>query len=128
MKLRIGAAAAVGGVLAVLLVVANAGPAKGDPVIDQWPVGRAMACGTDTKCLDLVPAARVGLDQRNPGHAPITSVTIHEEGVGADGIMTKRSGGCCAVAVFQLADGSVRAIGVGYIGVSTAPGTVDYGP
>jgi hypothetical protein len=35
-----------------------------------------------------------------------------------DRTLSVRSGGCCQVLVIELADGSTRAIGVGYPGVS----------
>ncbi len=43
-------------------------------------------------------------------------------------VLTNRSGSCCSVARFELADGSVKAIGVGYPGISKTPVAVDYGP
>ncbi len=48
----------------------------------------------------------------------------------ADGnvILWTRSGACCSVARFELADGGVKAIGVGFPGVSTTPMAFDYGP
>lgn len=57
---------------------------------------------------------------------------LHNEGVtrDADGntILHTRSGQCCRVVRFELADGSVRAIGVGFPGISDIPIAVDYGP
>jgi hypothetical protein len=43
-------------------------------------------------------------------------------------ILVTRSGSCCVVARFELADGTVAAIGVGYPGVSKIPIAIDQGP
>lgn len=43
-------------------------------------------------------------------------------------ILNVRSGNCCSVVRFELADGSVRAIGVGFPGVSDIPIAINYGP
>lgn len=107
-------------------------PPTSDPVVDGWPIGSPLACDPTEKCPELLATARDGLDRRDPGHAPITRTTLHAEGtiVDASGRITivTRSGACCYVARFELADGTVSAIGVGYPGISTTPRAVDYGP
>ena len=109
-------------------------------MIDGWAIGRPFDCpdfiGSGLSCAEeiasLIAVATAGFDRRNPGHAPIASVTLHEEGVVFDpagsAILTVRSGGCCDVARFQLVDGTLHAIGVGYPGVSDEPFASDYGP
>ena len=96
-------------------------------VVDGWPIGNEVNCSLEQRCDELLTAARTGLASRNPGHAEVVKQTLHEEGTHGN-VLTTRSGGCCWVARFRLADGSVRAIGVGYPGISTEPATVDYGP
>jgi hypothetical protein len=110
-----------------------------DTVVDGWSIGAEVASCTSTHvleetsdCKERLTVATAGLDRRDPGHAGVVRVSIHREGRyryanGNVGLVT-RSGGCCAVAVFALSDGSVRAIGVGRIGVSTTVSAVDYGP
>ena len=101
-------------------------------MIDGWPIGSESSCIASERCPELLATARTGLDDRDPGHAAVVKVELHTEGVtvDADGnvILTTRSGGCCSVARFELADGSVKAIGVGFPGVSTTPMAFDYGP
>ena len=46
----------------------------------------------------------------------------------ASGGRVIHSGACCRVALFELADGSVKAIGVGTVGISPGIQAFDYGP
>lgn len=108
--------------LLVGLFAAACKPAA-DPVIDTWPIGEALECADARYCDELVRVGLAGLSQRNPGHARVVASRLHHEGGFIDpstghGILTTRSGGCCKVLVVELADGSARAIGVGYPGVS----------
>jgi hypothetical protein len=120
--------------LAVLFVAILTGCSSpmGDPVVDGWAIGPERSCETTAKCPALLDTARVGLDRRDPGHPAVVSVTLHTEGAtfaaNGDRILHTRSGSCCSVARFELADGSVKAIGVGYPGVSQLPMAIDYGP
>ena len=113
-------------------VVADGSVLGGDPVVDTWPVGPEVACTPDRHCPALLATATIGFDRRDPGHPAVVGAVLHEEGtmVNAKGerILITRSGGCCVVARFELADGSVAAIGVGYPGVSTIPMAFDEGP
>lgn len=102
-------------------------------VVDGWPIGRERPCAIgDARCTDLMPVAINGFDRRDPGHAPIVRATLHDEGTMIDAqgnhILMTRSGACCSVALFELSDGSVRAIGVGYPGVSDIPVAIETGP
>jgi hypothetical protein len=112
--------------------VADGSVAVGDPVIDTWPVGPELVCTPDRQCPALIATARTGFDRRDPGHPAVIRVVLHREGttVNAKGehILVTRSGSCCVVARFELADGSVAAIGVGFPGVSTLPIAFDQGP
>ena len=117
----------------IALVVVACSPNAPSPVIDTWPVGEEYACDAgDARCQALIPTAIAGLDARNPGHAPVLSVSLHREGalLGPSGeqILMTRSGDCCSVAVLQLANGEIRAIGVGYPGVSDVPVAIPEGP
>jgi hypothetical protein len=113
-------------------VVADASVLVGDPVLDTWPLGPELACTPDRHCPALMATARTGFDHRNPGHPAVVRVVLHQEGttVNAKGehILVTRSGSCCVVARFELADGTVAAIGVGYPGVSKIPIAIDQGP
>lgn len=98
-------------------------PASGDPIVDTWPIGPAAECSDAPTCDELVRVGLVGLEKRDPGHAAVVSTRLHVEGVFVDPstghqILMTRSGGCCRVLVVELADGSTRAIGVGYPGIS----------
>ena len=104
----------------------------GDPVVDTWPVGPELDCAADGRCPALLATASIGFDLRNPGHPAVVRVVLHREGttvnVKGERILVTRSGSCCVVARFELADGSVAAIGVGFPGVSKIPMAVDQGP
>jgi hypothetical protein len=126
MEMRRGSLAAL--LLAAEVVLAGCGA---DPVIDTWPVGPATTdCGPND-CRVLLDVARVGFDKLHPGHAAIVGATLHEEGsiVNASGeqVLVTRSG-TAWVARFELADGSLHAIGVGYPGVSREPQAFPDGP
>jgi len=124
---------------AFLVLLALGVPACGlfrepaDPVIDGWPIGNEVDCASRTDCGRLLWLARERLDQRNPGHAAVTRVSLNVEGslvdpVTGDQILLTRSGGAPLIAVFELEDGSVTAIGVGYPGISREPMVFDTGP
>ena len=114
-----------------LVVVAGCAQATSDPVVDGWPIGPELDCAV-TPCAAWLAVAQGRLDVRDPGHAEIVKATLHSEGalVAPNGELQvfARSGGCCAVAVFDLADGSVEAVGVGTPGVGEDIQTVDFGP
>jgi hypothetical protein len=59
-------------------------------------------------------AAVEGFNRRDPTHPPIIRTTLH--GYGGTAVY---SGGGPKIAVFELADGSVRAIGVMHPGIDT---------
>jgi len=71
-------------------------------------------------CSALIPLAKIALDRRDPGHFPIVASELRALPITRSSVFY--------AAVFRLADGSTRAIGVGYPGVSTTPMTIDYGP
>ena len=116
----------------VMILLAGCSFSSGDPVVDGWPVGPEIACSADPACPTLLATATIGFDRRNPGHPTVVNVTLHDEGATVDAngnlMITKRGGACCSVARFELTDGTVRAIGVGYPGISQTPMVVDYGP
>lgn len=112
-------------VLALLVgqVAGACAPAATGPIIDTWPVGEAADCAEVRSCADLIRVGLAGLDERDPGHAPVAAARVHREGALVDPatgqqILMIRSGACCHVLVVQLTDGSTRAIGVGYPGIS----------
>jgi hypothetical protein len=119
--------------LVITAIAASAcGPFAGDPVVDGWPIGSETNCSIEDRCPELLTTAQVGFDRRSPGHPAVVAVTLHLEGrlAGSDSgeVLYTRSGSCCWVARFELADGTVRAIGVGYPGVSETAVVVDVGP
>jgi hypothetical protein len=104
-----------------------------DPVVDGWPIGDEVDCRARTDCVTLIDLARSALDHRDRGHVAVARVTLHNEGtltdpVTGDHILMTRSGGGPSIAVFGLEDGTVRAIGVGYPGISREPMVFEEGP
>lgn len=113
-------------VLLGALLAGSCAPAAADPIIDTWPVGEAVDCAQPPSCDELTRVGLAGLTTRDPGHAPVLEARLHREGAFVDPttgetILTVRSGGCCHVLVVRLTDGSTRAIGVGFVGVSDRP-------
>lgn len=96
-------------------------------VADGWKIGDPVDSRDNPECDEFVPAAIAGFDRRDPGHLPIISVALHQNGVPGSKVLNICSGGCPVVAVFQLADGSVRAIGVGTPGIATEPMVFNWG-
>lgn len=103
----------------------------GDPVVDGWVVG-VEECNEPAGCQEYVDAASAQLAKRDADHAAIVRTSVHSEGRYYDefgrSILWTRSGGCCLVVRFELADQSIRAIGAGYPGVSQTIMAFDYGP
>lgn len=120
-------------ILALAVVSCGLLRAAPDPMVDGWPIGAEIDCTSRADCAALLDLARSGLDRREPGHAAVMRVTLHVEGTlvdpaTGDRILLTRSGGAPSVAVFELGDGTVTAIGVGYPGVSREPMVFDEGP
>ena len=120
---------------AATLVLAGCGlvPTGGDPIIDTWPVGAPYHCDDVTRCDEQIAAGLEGLAARDPGHAPVVAARLHVEGAYVDPvsghqILMTRSGGCCRVLVVELTDGTTRAIGVGYPGISREAVAIPWGP
>ena len=111
------------------------------PTYDGWRVGSLETCPTpnfdpandesqptawdcDASLAVWLSAAREGFDRRDPTHAPVARATLHHSARS-----TKNLANCCEVAVFELTEGTVRAIGVAHLGVLySRVSTVDYGP
>jgi hypothetical protein len=127
---------ALGVVVALLVLAALAGctgAGLGDSLVDDWSIGEGHACASDdARCLAMVEVATKALAGRDAGHAPILQATLHEEGLypNRDGELGQvfRSGGPPAVVLFQLADGTHRAIGVKYVLNDDIPTAYEYGP
>jgi hypothetical protein len=97
-----------------------------DPVINGWPVGGPLDCAARPDCALLIDLARSQLHLRDRDHAPVTRVSLHAQGAlvdpaTGDRILQTRSGGQPMIVVFELEDGSVTAIAVGYPGISREP-------
>ena len=113
---------------AVVLIVSGwvVGTYRGSgSVVDGWGIGAPYACtdlDPERPCSALIPFAGQVFDRRDPGHVPVVWAQLHEE----EPIVSRTSP--LFIAVFQLADGSIRAIGVGYPGIATEPMALDSGP
>jgi hypothetical protein len=113
-------------VVAALLLGCATSP--GSTVIDGWEIGPSVDCNRyepPTHCQALVAFAVRALDHFHPGHAPIGTVTLHEWLPAMDRVY---SSGPPQVVVIELAGGTIRAIGVDYVGVSTLPTILEMGP
>jgi hypothetical protein len=101
-----------------------------DPIVDGWPIGAPDTCQPGEPCVELLELAARQLGRRDPDHAAVVRVDWHRWGriVDDDGRVLIGRSGRWHVARFELADGSVRAIGVGFPGISDIPVAVDYGP
>lgn len=96
------------------LFVFGCSQSAGQPVIDGFPVGDAVACSaTNQTCVDIVSMGRSVFDQRMPSHAAVTTTTVYYEGPTnpRTGEAISRNGEMYIV-VFTLADGSRHAAGV----------------
>lgn len=117
--------------LAIATLVAACGPVGPSPVVDGWPIGNPFVCAHE-RCAPYVEIAIDGLRARDAGHAPIIGTSLHELGVmiGKEGkqVLLVYSGGPPSVVLFQLADGTTRAIGVKYSGISKEASSMAWGP
>ena len=112
-------------ILALSVVACGLLREPADAVIDGWTVGPEVSFFDGEREL-LLGLASDHLDRRDPGHAVVVRATLHSEGGLIDPatgrqILSTRSGGAPRIAVFELADGTVTAIGVGYPGISREP-------
>jgi hypothetical protein len=101
-------------------------PLAENQVIDRWSIGQASPCTRGQElCAVLLATALEGFNQRDPLHPPVVETAFHAEGLyrHPNGELTPvfRSGGTISIVVFHLADGSYRAIGVGWLGVGRPP-------
>jgi hypothetical protein len=122
-------------VLVLLGSVGLAACARGSVAgqVDGWSIGEGGPCPAgDPRCAQMIEVATRRLADRDPAHPLILQVTMHAEGLypNDDGELGQvfRSGGFPSVVVFQLADGSRRAIGVKYVLRDDIPTAYDYGP
>ena len=80
----------------------------------------------------MIEVATTRLASRDLFHAPVLETTLHEEGLypNRDGELgpVVRSGGSPMIVLFQLADGTYRAIGVKYVLRDEIPSAFEYGP
>jgi hypothetical protein len=75
---------------------------------EAWPAVRDCAAITRL----WLETAKAGFDRRDPGHPEVARMSLYTYGGTAKFI------GCwCYVAVLELVDGSIRAIGIGHLGV-----------
>ena len=95
-------------------------------VIDGWPVGAEFDCAAIDGCDGLIRVATDGLAARDFFPPSVSSVTLYEYRQDEDGVF--RSGGAPLIAVFQMGDGSLRAIGVKRYPGDIPPLVIDFGP
>jgi hypothetical protein len=113
------------------LVTGACSAAGHDKVVDSWPIGPELQClfGANN-CDELTSVGLAGLDDRDPGHAPVASTSLHELGTLWDRrghhVIIIWSGGPPDVLVVALTDGTTHAIGVGYQGISQTPDAVPW--
>lgn len=116
-------------ILAVLmLALAGCGDHAG-PVIDGWSIGKQFDC-SGPECDELLAVAEDGLDALVAGHAAVVASTFHSEGLymNDNGQLTV-STNFATVVRFELADGTVRAIGVGRPKIGDGPAyALGFGP
>jgi hypothetical protein len=122
----------IGLMLAAVLVATCQLFVRSDPVVNGWPIGSDVPCSAEARCLVLLATATAGLDLRDPGHPPVVASTLHREGATFDAngnrLLYTSSGALYVVVRFELADGSVMAIGVGAAGPDPTVRAFDYGP
>jgi|GEM_PF-5424518 hypothetical protein len=92
-------------------------------IIDGWLIGHDSCVSSDPlrSCSTMMSLAMTGFDARNPGHLPVVASELRLEGNPVHSSLRW-------VALFKLSDGTLRAIGVWYPGVSVTPQVIDYGP
>ena len=103
-------------------------------IVNGWSIGEESPC--EAGCEDVISAATERLAGRDPLHAPIIRTTLHAEGLypNDDGdlgqIFRSGMGGFSGVVLFQLGDGTYRAIGYGRLPphLGSKPTTRDFGP
>ena len=95
-------------------------------VTDGWPVGTEFDCATIDSCGALIQVAIDGLAARDLFRPSASSVTLYEYRQDQDGVF--RSGGPPLIAVFQMGDGILRAIGVKRYPGDIPPRVIDFGP
>jgi hypothetical protein len=109
------------------------------PTYDGWRVGPLDTCpmpnfdpaveqptawDCDASLEVWLAAAREGFDRRDPGHSAVVRTTLHQNGSNARVLCNWYE-----VAVFELTDGTTRAIGVGHFCTDYEHiSTHDYGP
>ncbi len=128
---RLHRRAVAASLLAGALLVACQGVARSDPVVDGWPIGPEVACTADVRCPELIAIATAALDLRDRGHPAVVRAALHADGktFDADGnrLLYTSSGRSYGVVRFDLADGSVRAIGLGAAGPDPTIRAFDHG-
>lgn len=88
--------------------------------INGFPLARQVDCAD--QCASHLALARTALDNSSPAHAQIVKEFIYAEGNGIE-----RSGSY-KVTVFELADGSVVAVGISCAGVNPCQAEPTYLP
>lgn len=88
--------------------------------ISGFPLARRVDCADP--CASYLSLARAALDKASPAHAVVVEESLYAEGNGV-----VRSGSY-TVAVFELADGSVVAVGISCAGVNPCQAEASYRP
>jgi hypothetical protein len=99
------------------------------PVIDGWPVGEAVDCAAaiaGIDCDSVIQVAINALAVRDRVRPDDASVTLYHYRQDQDGIY--RSGGPPLIAVAEVPDQPLRAIGVKLYPGDIPPRVIDFGP
>ena len=86
------------------------------PIVDGWPVGGVSTdCVAKGLCSAIIDVARQELDRRDPAHAAVVDVTVHDVGIAVDAqsrLVPRLSSGTIWIGLFTLADGKRVAVNV----------------
>lgn len=88
--------------------------------ISGFPLANQVDCAD--QCASHLALARAALDKSSPAHAEVAKEFVYAEGNGI-----KRSGSYTVI-VFELANGSVVAVGISCAGVNPCQAEPTYGP
>jgi hypothetical protein len=89
-------------------------PTPAHVVVNGFPVGPPVVCGPRL-CETWTIVAESALDRREPRHPPVVRSHVHEEDLGNGFVVSPAAGTrslIYVIVVFELTDGSPRAVGV----------------
>jgi hypothetical protein len=121
--------------LSVVALSACSAPDTRVTIVDGWSIGPEFQCEEVATCEAFVDTATEAFTSGNPWHSAIVRTSVHEEGSypckkggGISQITRSGGAGIGPIVLFELADGSRRALSVGYPLGSNAPVAHGHGP